>query len=161
MTHTINHVRKFHKVFGHPIASGINPATKELRELRVKLIAEELGELCQALGVGLKLIVDPRPVAEGEEDVKEFMLVEALLEDDEVDLVEAADALGDIDYVTQGANLVFGFPAEDVMLEIQRANMSKLGEDGLPVYREDGKIMKGPNYAPPDVAAVLKKHGLG
>lgn len=161
MTHTINHVRKFHKAFGHPVAGRINPATKELRELRVKLIAEELSELCQALGVGLKLIVDPRPGDADHEDVKDFMLVEALLEDDEVDLVEAADALGDIDYVTQGANLVFGFPAEDVMNEIQRANMSKLGEDGLPIYREDGKIMKGPNYAPPDVAAVLKQHGLG
>lgn len=160
MTHTINHVRKFHKAFGHPVACRVTPATKQLRELRVSLIAEELGELCQALGVGLKLIVDPRPVADGEKDVKEFMLVEALLEDQEVDLVGAADALADIDYVTQGANLVFGFPAEEVTLEVQRANMSKLGASGLPIYREDGKIMKGPNYEAPDVAGVLRQYSL-
>lgn len=147
MTHTINHVRKFHKAFGHPVAEQINPGTKQLRALRVNLIAEELGELCAALGVALTLECN---------GVTHQLTVQALKDDNEVDLAETADALGDIDYVTQGANLVFGIPAERVMKEIHRANMSKLGADGKPIYREDGKITKGPSYAPPNVAAVLK-----
>lgn len=153
MTHTINHVRVFHEIYGHPIAKGLTPGTKELRELRVKLIAEELCELCSALGVKLAIDHDPRL----KED-EQYFTVEAVGEDDGVNLVEAADALGDIDYVTQGANLVFGIPAEQVMAEIQRANLSKLGEDGKPIRREDGKIMKGPNYTPPDIRQVLDVH---
>lgn len=147
---TIEKVQEFHAAFGHPIADGPDPATKALRELRVKLIAEELTELCDALGVELEVI---RSAKDGDWRIK----VEATADDEDVDLVEAADALGDLDYVVSGANLVFGFPAEDVITEIHRANMSKLGEDGRPIYREDGKVLKGPNYTPPNVAAVLGK----
>jgi predicted HAD superfamily Cof-like phosphohydrolase len=143
---TIELVKVFHSIFGHPIAESLTPQTKEMRELRVKLIAEELGELCVALGVKLNLRV-------GLVDFR--MDAEAHLEDLEVDLVEAADALGDLDYVVAGANLVFGIPADLVINEIQRANMSKLGEDGKPIYREDGKIMKGPNYRSPDINSIL------
>ncbi|MDX9698627.1 MAG: hypothetical protein RBT55_03555 [Rhodocyclaceae bacterium] len=163
MTHSINRAREFHSAFGHPIAPAATPGDRKLRELRVKLIAEELTELCQALGVDLTLEV-AHSRAKYRTDEKQAAVrfeVNAVLEDDEVNLVEAADALGDLDYVVQGANLVFGFPAEPVLTEIHRANMSKLGADGLPVYREDGKVMKGPNYTPPDVAAVLAAHDIG
>lgn len=152
MTHSINRVREFHSAFGHPIAPAATPGDRKLRELRVKLIAEELTELCEALGVALKIESN---------GVSSQFEVEAVKDDDQVDLIAAADALGDLDYVVQGANLVFGFPAEPVLKEIHRANMSKLGADGLPVYREDGKVMKGPNYTPPDVAAVLAAHDIG
>ncbi|APL99351.1 nucleotide pyrophosphohydrolase [Bordetella phage FP1] len=145
---TIDRVREFHEAFGHPVTATPDPMTKALRELRVKLIAEELTELCDALGVDLEVI---RSAKDGEWRVK----VEATADDEDVDLVEAADALGDLDYVVAGANLVFGFPAQDVSAEIHRANMSKLGADGKPIYREDGKVMKGPNYTPPNVAGVL------
>lgn len=152
MTHSINRVREFHSAFGHPIAPAATPGDRKLRELRVKLIAEELTELCEALGVAVKIESN---------GVSSQFVVEAVKDDAEVDLIAAADALGDLDYVVQGANLVFGFPAEPVLTEIHRANMSKLGADGLPVYREDGKVMKGPNYTPPDVAAVLAAHDIG
>lgn len=152
MTHSINRVREFHSAFGHPIAPAATPGDRKLRELRVKLIAEELTELCEALGVAVKIESN---------GVSSQFVVEAVKDDDQVDLIAAADALGDLDYVVQGANLVFGFPAEPVLKEIHRANMSKLGADGLPVYREDGKVMKGPNYTPPDVAAVLAAHDIG
>lgn len=150
MTHTIEKVRKFHEAFGHPIAEKPTAATEALRLLRVRLIAEELTELCDALGVELEVKKDFR----AEEWVVE---VGPLLPDYDIDLVEAADALGDLDYVVQGANLVFGFPSEAVLDEIQASNMSKMGEDGKPIYRSDGKILKGPNYFKPDIAKVLRQ----
>lgn len=71
-------------------------------------------------------------------------------------LVEIADALADLLYVVFGAALVYGIPIEDVFTEVHRSNMSKLGADGKPIYRIDGKVLKGPNYSPPDIASILK-----
>lgn len=73
------------------------------------------------------------------------------------DLVEVADALGDMLYILCGTIIEHGLQdkIEEVFAEIQRSNMSKLGADGKPIYREDGKVMKGPNYSPPDLAGVL------
>jgi len=71
------------------------------------------------------------------------------------DLTEIADALGDILVVTLGAGAAFGIDLDAVFTEIHRSNMSKLGADGNPIYREDGKIMKGPNYSPPDIKSVI------
>lgn len=74
------------------------------------------------------------------------------------DLVEVADALGDMLYILCGTIIEHGMQdvIEDVFNEIQRSNMSKLGEDGKPIYREDGKVLKGPNYFKPDIAKILK-----
>ena len=74
------------------------------------------------------------------------------------DLVEIADALGDMLYILCGTILEHGLQhkIEEVFDEIQRSNMSKLGEDGKPIYREDGKVMKGPNYFKPNFEAILK-----
>ncbi|GGH47363.1 hypothetical protein IA57_08590 [Mangrovimonas yunxiaonensis] len=74
------------------------------------------------------------------------------------DLVEVADALGDMLYILCGTIIEHGLQhkIEAVFNEIQRSNMSKLGEDGAPIYREDGKVLKGPNYVKPDIAAILK-----
>lgn len=74
------------------------------------------------------------------------------------DLVEVADALGDMMYILCGTIIEHGLQhlIEDVFEEIQRSNMSKLGEDGLPIYREDGKVMKGPNYFKPDFSKIVK-----
>lgn len=73
------------------------------------------------------------------------------------DMVEVADALGDMLYILCGTILEHGMQhkIEAVFNEIQRSNMSKLGEDGKPIYREDGKVLKGPNYFKPDIAAIL------
>lgn len=75
------------------------------------------------------------------------------------DLVEVADALGDMLYILCGTMLSHGMQdkIETVFNEIQRSNMSKLGADGKPIYREDGKVMKGPNYFKPNIKSILDK----
>jgi predicted HAD superfamily Cof-like phosphohydrolase len=75
------------------------------------------------------------------------------------DLVEVADALGDMLYILCGTILEHGmqYKIEEVFNEIQRSNMSKLGEDGKPIYREDGKVLKGPNYFKPNIETILNK----
>jgi predicted HAD superfamily Cof-like phosphohydrolase len=75
------------------------------------------------------------------------------------DLVEVADALGDMLYILCGTIIEHGMQdkIEEVFNEIQRSNMSKLGEDGKPIFREDGKVLKGPNYFKPNIKAVLEK----
>ena len=75
------------------------------------------------------------------------------------DLVEVADALGDMLYILCGTIIEHGlqYKIEEVFEEIQRSNMSKLGADGEPIYREDGKVLKGPNYFKPDIQAILEK----
>jgi predicted HAD superfamily Cof-like phosphohydrolase len=75
---------------------------------------------------------------------------------DQKDIVAAADALADILYVTYGAAHAFGIDVDACFAEVQRSNMSKLGEDGKPIYREDGKVLKGPNYSEPDLKSVLQ-----
>jgi len=74
------------------------------------------------------------------------------------DLVEVADALGDMLYILCGTIIEHGMQdkIEDVFNEIQRSNMSKLGEDGKPIYREDGKVLKGPNYFKPNIKELFK-----
>lgn len=73
------------------------------------------------------------------------------------DLVEVADALGDMLYILCGTIIEHGlqYKIEEVFNEIQKSNMSKLGEDGEPIYREDGKVLKGPNYFKPDIKRIL------
>ena len=73
------------------------------------------------------------------------------------DLVEVADALGDMLYILCGTIIEHGMQdkIEEVFNEIQRSNMSKLGEDGQPIYREDGKVLKGPNYFKPHLKEIL------
>lgn len=75
------------------------------------------------------------------------------------DLVEVADALGDMLYILCGTILEHGmqYKIEEVFNEIQRSNMSKLGADGKPIYREDGKVMKGPSYFKPNIKEILDK----
>ena len=73
------------------------------------------------------------------------------------DIVEIADALGDMLYILCGTIIEHGLQhkIEEVFDEIQRSNMSKLDEDGKPIYREDGKVMKGPNYFKPDFSKLI------
>jgi predicted HAD superfamily Cof-like phosphohydrolase len=74
---------------------------------------------------------------------------------DEKDLLEVADALTDILYVTYGAGHAFGINLDKCFDEVQSSNMSKLGEDGKPIYNEAGKVMKGPNYFKPDLSKYI------
>ena len=79
-------------------------------------------------------------------------LVEAM---NKKDLVELADALTDILYVTYGAGHAFGINLDKCFDEVQRSNMSKLGDDGKPIYNEFGKVMKGPKYFKPDLSKFV------
>ena len=73
------------------------------------------------------------------------------------DLLEVADALTDILYVTYGAGHAFGIDLDKCFEEVQNSNMSKLGEDGKPIYNESGKVMKGPNYFKPDLSKFVNQ----
>jgi predicted HAD superfamily Cof-like phosphohydrolase len=75
------------------------------------------------------------------------------------DMIEVADALGDMLYILFGTIITHGMQdvIDEVFEEIQRSNMSKLGSDGKPIYREDGKVLKGPNYFKPDIAKILNQ----
>ena len=72
------------------------------------------------------------------------------------DLKEVADALTDILYVTYGAGYAYGIDLDKCFKEVQRANMSKLGTDGKPIYNEKGKVMKGPNYLEPNLKQFVE-----
>ena len=74
---------------------------------------------------------------------------------DNNDLLEVADALTDILYVTYGAGHAFGIDLDKCFDEVQNSNMSKLGENGEPIYNESGKVMKGPNYFKPDLTKFV------
>lgn len=79
------------------------------------------------------------------------------------DLVEVADALTDLLYVVYGAGHAFGINLDICFNRVHSSNMSKLGEDGKPIYREDGKVLKGPNFHEPDLEGLINKfdkHGF-
>ncbi len=73
----------------------------------------------------------------------------------EKDMVGVADALTDLLYVIYGAGHAFGLDLDVCFNEVHRSNMSKLGEDGRPIYREDGKVLKGPDYFEPNLAELI------
>tara|TARA_Y100000768_G_C23596796_1_gene504099 strand:- start:229 stop:600 length:372 start_codon:yes stop_codon:yes gene_type:complete len=75
---------------------------------------------------------------------------------DKKDILEVADALTDILYVTYGAGHAFGIDLDICFQEVQNSNMSKLGEDGKPIFNDHGKVMKGPNYFKPDLSKYVK-----
>ena len=71
------------------------------------------------------------------------------------DMIQIADALTDLLYVVYGAGHSFGIDLDECFEEVHRSNMSKLGENGRPIHREDGKVMKGPGYFEPDLEGIL------
>ena len=71
------------------------------------------------------------------------------------DIIEVADALTDILYVTYGAGHSFGVDLDSCFNEVQNSNMSKLGDDGKPIYNDSGKVMKGPNYFKPNIKKII------
>lgn len=137
-------VREFHTVYNLPIADDAPSVNRERVHMRMSLIAEEFSEL-----VGAVYGKEARAAIE-----QAFQ--EALRRDDGTrDVVETADALGDITYVVYGMALEMGIPMARVLSEIQASNLSKLGADGKPIYRDDGKVLKGPGYFPPNIRRAL------
>ena len=113
---------------------------------------------------GLGVLHEPKAQLGSDKNLLRYKLMreeneEYLEAAQEGDLVEVADALGDMLYILCGTILEHGlqYKIEEVFNEIQRSNMSKLGENGKPVYREDGKVLKGPNYRKPDLKSVLQE----
>ena len=105
----------------------------------------------------------PRLPTEPEATLMHSLILEELMELNEAidnnDIKEVADALGDLIYVTAQQAVSIGIPVDAILREIQRSNLSKLGDNGKPVYREDGKVLKGPNFSEPDIMAVLVEGG--
>ena len=134
-------VKEFHFAFGHPVERIPSlPSDREI-ELRLNLILEELLELGESFG-GWTL--------------NNSQWIKPELSDvDSKTLVGVADALADLEYVIHGTALVCGLPSQAVFDEVHRSNMSKLFEDGKPRYREDGKVLKGPNYSAPNIYKII------
>ena len=118
-------VKEFMESFGQEVKSKPEWPDSETMELRIDLIEEELGEFKDAIIDG------------------------------DGTLVDVADALSDLLYVVYGAGHSFGIDLDNCFAEVHRSNMSKLGEDGKPIYREDGKVLKGPNFSEPDLTSIL------
>jgi predicted HAD superfamily Cof-like phosphohydrolase len=126
MQNQLDAVAAFHNAFGVGMANQPTAnASEAINQLRYKLMAEENNEYLEAANTN--------------------------------DLVEVADALGDMLYILCGTILTHGMQhiIVDVFNEIQQSNMSKLGADGKPIYREDGKVMKGPHYKKPNLKQFL------
>lgn len=126
MQKQLDAVAAFHSAFG--VGTANTPTahiSEDINTLRYKLMAEENNEYLDAANAN--------------------------------DLVEVADALGDMLYILCGTILTHGMQhiIEEVFDEIQQSNMSKLGADGKPIYREDGKVMKGPHYHKPNIKQFL------
>lgn len=139
-------VAEFHRAFGHPVESEITLPDVKTRLLRFRLLFEEVMEFGRAVGIDE---LAELPEEEFSARVKEAAATFTINDNYPVDIIEAADALADIEYVTHGAGLVFGFPSQEVFDAVQDSNMSKLGADGQPILAEDGKVVKGPGYFPP------------
>ncbi len=142
-------VRRFHHVYGLPVQADGASLERESLHMRMSLIAEEFAELVGAVyGQAAR------------NEVESGYRSAVAVDDGGRDAVEAADALADLVYVIYGMALETGIDLAAVLAEVQRSNMSKLGADGKPIYREDGKVLKGPGYFAPDVAQVLRHRRL-
>ena len=142
-------VRRFHHVYGLPVQTDGASLERESLDMRMSLVAEEFAELVGA-------VYGQAARAEIESSYRRAVAAD----DGARDTVETADALADLIYVIYGMALETGIDLASVLAEVQRSNMSKLGADGKPVYREDGKVLKGPGYFPPNVEAVLRSRRL-
>ena len=141
-------VARFHRVYGLPIVEDGPSLDREHLHMRMSLIAEEFAELVGSVyGPSSRAIVEEAFTRAVEAD------------ENERDLVETADALADLVYVVYGMALETGIDLPAVLAEVQRSNMSKLGADGRPLYRADGKVLKGPGFFRPDVSGVLARGG--
>ena len=120
-------VKEFMEAFGQEVCTKPEFPEAQVMELRYDLIHEELEEFADAIYNGEGTVTD------------------------------AADALADLLYVVYGAGHAFGIDLDKCFAEVHRSNMSKLGADGKPIYREDGKVLKGENYSEPNLGKILNE----
>lgn len=138
-------VMEFHRTYSVPIRSFDDPTLSYDRlDLRMSLIAEEFAELVGAVyGKRARAIIEAATAEAAGAD------------DGERDVIEAADALADLVYVIFGMAIESGMDLDSVLAEVQASNLSKLMPDGSVKLREDGKVLKGPNFFPPNIARGL------
>lgn len=151
-------VEAFHGLYNVPVASNSNNCISHMSDerigLRLGLIIEEVKELLED-GFGIQM----QPIFKVLEDPYAYgNVTDAVKSSGYRDIVGAADALGDISYVTDGFALEIGIPLNDVIKEIHASNLTKLGEDGHPIIREDGKVLKGPHFVEPNLAAIVERN---
>lgn len=146
--HSIERIKELHEKFGIPFLTNPNPSTHYIRQSRIAIIADEFVELCEALCVSIHIEVNPFNNSWGG--------VKAWGEDSNVDMVSAADALGDLEMAIQGTNAVMGIPAEEIEQEVHESNMSKFNPKQP--LDENGKIIKGENYRKPNILPILISH---
>ncbi len=154
MTH-YKDVKEFMTVFGQQTPDTLSSPSLDIIKLRLRLTLEEYKELVEAV-----LIKEPATGSRPNWILSHLWHADELInelapEDLDVDLVEVADAITDIDYVNTGAAIAFGFNLDDTFDEVHRSNMSKLGLDGKPIYNEFGKVQKGSQYVRPNLKTVL------
>ena len=138
-------VLQFHHTYSVPIRPFSDPTLDyERMNMRMSLIAEEFAELMGAVyGLRARAII-------------EAATAEAVATDEgERDVIEAADALADLVYVVYGMAIESGMNLDSVLAEVQASNLSKLMSDGSVKLREDGKVLKGPNFFQPNIARGL------
>lgn len=121
---------------------------------------EKVAEFHQVYGCPINTSSKPSVAAMGDRVYLRLDLIQEEFDELKVavantDVVEVADALGDLIYVICGFAIEAGISLDNVVDEIHASNLTKLGADGIPMVRDDGKILKGPNYVKPDIAAVL------
>lgn len=158
-TRTSSRVKAFHTLYDMPIATKYTEMTPERLSMRIGLILEELQELLyKGCGISMTTYFAVGACEEEQQMAEQAAsegLKEALVASNQFDPVEAADALGDIEYVVHGLALELGIDLDAVGNEIHAANMTKIGADGRPIRRADGKTLKGPYYMPPSISTVL------
>ncbi len=136
-------VRQFHEVYGLPIQHDQPEVDRERVHMRMRLIYEEVSELTGAVyGAQARRLLEET--------------ISSLPDDGTRDTVETADALADLVYVIYGMALECGISLPAVLREVQASNLSKLDSEGKPIYREDGKVLKGENFFPPNIKKALK-----
>lgn len=118
---------------------------------------ELVGDFMEAFGqqVNCEPTLRDRDTQDLRVDLIQEELEELQLGIENNDIVEVADALTDLLYVVYGAGHAFGIDLDECFNEVHESNMSKLGENGRPIYRDDGKVMKGPNYFPPNLEDIV------
>lgn len=149
-------VKQFHLAFGQPVARYPNTATMDIDRVNLRngFIMEEYDELREAQGfVPCKPTLFERVL---KRIFPKLQFVTRYERFGTPDIVEIADALTDILYFVYGSGLEYGVDLDACFEEVQRSNLSKLGEDGKPIYRADGKVMKSNLYQRPKLDLVLR-----
>ena len=144
-------VEDFHRTFGHPTGGHTlkDPTDTKTLQGRLDFIAEELFELLTSI-VGEKHV---KPISDAYHNNLK------VTPDSPRDVIEFTDALADLVFLIYGTAIIYNIPLDDVLDEVYTSNMSKLDENGEPLHREDGKIMKSRLFTPPRIKAVLDVKG--